>query len=160
MMNDRGKYKDELREGLSVSMYNMIDRRESLDRVKRGALTIDYNLLQIRRKVMQRTSLPEGVRIDLLGYEIILRNPTPVYIHFGIGNYWIGSYLFVIRSLEQIVDMMAYTISDVIPCSMAVYKKQSLDFEKEFNRYLRLKSINEVAQQLVTTNKLQYGYQH
>lgn len=159
-MNDRGKYKDELRESLSVSMYNMIDRRESLDRGNRGVLTSDYNLLQIRHKVLQRTNLPPGVKIDLCGYEIILRNPTPVFIRFGIGNYWIGGHLFVIRSLEQIVDMMAYTISDVIPCSMAVYKKQSLDFEKEFNRYLRLKSINEVAQQLVTSNKLQYGYQH
>ena len=159
-MNDREKYKAEMIDSLSVSMYNMIDRRESLDRVKRGALTIDYNLLQIRRKVMQRTSLPEGVRIDLLGYEIILRNPTPVYIHFGIGNYWIGSHLFVIRSLEQIVDMMAYTISDVIPCSMAAYTKQSMDFEKEFNKYLRLKSINEVAEQLKSTNILQYGYQY
>ena len=159
-MNDREKFEEELRESLSVSMYNMIDRRESLDRVKRGALTSDYNLLQIRREVLQRTSLPSGVRVDLRGYEIILINPTPVYIRFGIGNYWIGSHLFVIRNLEQIVDMMVYTISDVIPCSMAAYKKQSLDFEKEFNRYLRLKSINEVAQQLVTSNKSQYGYQH
>lgn len=159
-MNDREKYKEELIDSLSVSMYNMIDRRESLDRMNRGALTTDYNLLQIRREVLQRTNLPSGVKIDLRGYEIILRNPTPVFIRFGIGNYWIGSHLFVIRSLEQIVDMMAYTISDVIPCSMAAYTKQSMDFEKEFNKYLQLKSINEVAEQLKSTNNLQYGYQY
>lgn len=159
-MNDREKYKAEMIDSLSVSMYNMIDRRETLDKMTRGSLTSDYNLLQIRQKVLQRTGLPSGVKIDLRGYEIILKNPTPVYIRFGIGNYWIGGHLFVIRSLEQIVDMMAYTISDVIPCSMAAYTKQSMDFEKEFNKYLRLKSINEVAEQLKTTNNFQYGYQY
>ena len=159
-MNDREKYKKEMIERLSVSMYNMIDRRETLDRMTRGPLTSDYNLLQIRREVLQRTGLSSGVKIDLRGYEIILRNPTPVNIRFGLGNYWIGSHLFVIRSLEQIVDMMAYTISDVIPCSMTAYTKQCMDFEKEFNKYLRLKSINEVAEQLKTTKNLQYGYQH
>ena len=159
-MNDREKYKEELKESLSVSMYNMIDRRETLDRMTRGPLTSDYNLLQIRQKVLQRTGLPSGVKIDLRGYEIILKNPTPVYIRFGIGNYWIGSHLFAIRSLEQIVDMMAYTISDVIPCSMAAYEKQNMNFEKEFNKYMHLKLLNEVAEQLKSTNNLQYGYQY
>lgn len=159
-MNDREKYKKEMIESLSVSMYNMIDRRETLDKMTRGSLTSDYNLLQIRQKVLQRTGLLSGVKIDLRGYEIILKNPTPVYIRFGIGNYWIGGHLFVISSLEQIVDMMAYTISDVIPCSMAAYEKQNMNFEKEFNKYLRLKSINEVSEQLETTNNLQYGYQY
>ena len=159
-MNDREKYKKEMIERLSVSMYNMIDRRESLDKAYRVARTSDYNLMQIRREVLQRINLPPGVCIDLRGYEIILKNPTPVYIRFGIGNYWIGSHLFAIRSLEQIVDMMAYTISDVIPCSMAAYEKQNMNFEKEFNKYMHLKLLNEVAEQLKSTNNLQYGYQY
>lgn len=100
-MNDREKYKAEMIDSLSVSMYNMIDRRESLDRVNRVALTSDYNLLQIRREVLQRTNLPSGVKIDLHGYEIILRNPTPVFIRFGIGNIipFMMQIKFLIRSI-------------------------------------------------------------
>lgn len=157
-MNDREQFRDEMTERLSVQMYNQLEKQEALDARHRQSHTKDYRLIEVRNAVKRRLPLPEGVDVVLRGYELIVENPSPVYIRFGNGNYWIGAHLFVIRSKEQIVDMICHTISCIIPVAVEMSKEQEMTWEKEYNKFIKLRSINEVARQISTNNKITLAY--
>jgi len=159
-MNERKEFKEEMTDRIAFRMYRILEQKESVDMLSRSARTPDYNYHDVIRGVSSRISLPKDCRLKLRGYEIILDNPTPVYVRFNSGNYWIGGNLLVSRCLEQTVDMIVNTIMFAVPEGLSTYEEQEKDWEREFNKYVRLRAINAVAEEIRQNNNLQYGYQY
>lgn len=147
---------------LAVLMYNHLARHELMDATQRKSATPDYRLIEVRNSVLTRVDVPRDVKLTLRGYELIVENPSPVYIRFGIGNYWIGAHLFAVRSMEQIIDLICNTVSEVLPVAMEIDPGKVKDLEKEYVKCVRLHDINSVAGRIITENQNKYGnqYQH
>ena len=157
-MTERERYRQQVSDEIATVMCRRLELLDAGDAPLRKTATRDYRLQSIRTCVMERVTVPSNVRLVLRGYELIVENPTPVYIRFGIGNLWIGAKLIVIRSLEQIVDILCRLITEVIPVALQAYILRKDSFERDFAKYLRLKSIMDTA----TRIQQQYGnqYQH
>ena len=155
-MTDRNQYIEIVKDEIATVMCRRLEALDALDLPLRKTATRDYGLRDIKSAVAGRISIPKNVHLMLRGYELIVENPTPVYIRFGIGNLWIGARLIVIRSLEQVVDILCHLITEVIPVALQAYILRKDSFERDFAKYLRLKSITETANQI----QRQYGYQY
>ncbi len=159
-MDNRKAFKDEMTDRVAIRMYRVLEQKESVDVLSRCGRTPDYTFYDIINAVSSRVSLPKDCRIKLRGYEMILDNPTPVYIRFSSGYYWIGGHLLIVRCLEQIVDMIVNTILFAIPEGLSSQEAQKQDWEREFNKYVKLQAINAVAEDIRQSKHMKYGYQY
>ena len=119
-----------------------------------------YSLIRIRASVLSGFKLPAGFRIRLWGYDLILDNPSPVYIRFSQGYYFIGSYAIPINNEQQIIEMLLYTIINAVPAAIHAKKEITENEKKEFSKFIRLKAINDVAEQIRQSKNIRYGYQY
>lgn len=149
--SEKKKFREEMNDRVALLVYQYLGNKEQKARLSRSGSTIEFNHHQIINGVKSRVSLPQGYKLVLLGYDIILENPSPVRIRYGMYKYWIGNNVFFIRNLEQIVDLISETIANAIPMAIEYRENQKANWNKEFNKFIRLRSIEAVAQQIKRT---------
>ena len=64
--------------------------------------TEDYNLAGIKKYVAEKAQLPNGTKLELRGYELLLKTPLPLLIRFGQGYFWIGRRVLSVCYKEEI----------------------------------------------------------
>lgn len=119
-----------------------------------------YSLIGIRNEILDGFRLPEGYRIRLRGYELILDNPAKAYIRFGQGRYWVGDNMVPARSQEQVIEMLLFTITEAVPAALEGRPELSEDEVREFRKFIRLKAIDRMSRQMMQTNNSEYGNKH
>ncbi len=103
--------------------------------------TKDYSLMSVCRDVGEAVTLPEGCKLELRGYEIVLQTPIPMFLRFGLGNFWIGPRLIVISYREEIVAWLPYLIDNILPGAILTWRERSASLERELLKSKRLKAL-------------------
>lgn len=111
--------------------------------------TKDYTLMSVRREVGDSVTLPAGCKLELRGYEMVLQTPIPMFLRFGLGNFWIGPRLIVIRYLEEIVAWFPYLIDNILPGAITTWRERSASLERELIKSKRLKALEAMYKETV-----------
>ncbi len=111
--------------------------------------TKDYTLMSVRRDVGEAVTLPEECKLELRGYEIVLQTPIPMFFRFGLGNFWIGPRLIVIRYKEEIVAWFPYLIDNILPGAIITWRERSASLERELLKSKRLKALETMYKETI-----------
>lgn len=149
--SEKKKFREEMNDRVALLVYRYLGNMEQKARLNRSNSSMGFSHHQIINGVKSRVSLPSGYKLVLRGYDIILENPSPVHIRYGMYRYWIGNNVFIIQNLEQIVDLISDTIINAIPMAIEYREIQKANWNKEFNKFIRLRSIEAVVQQIKRT---------
>lgn len=103
--------------------------------------TEDYNLAGIKKYVAEKAQLPKGTKLDLRGYELLLKTPLPLLIRFGQGYFWIGRRVLTVCYKEEILAWFPYLIDRVLPGAITQWREKKASAEKELIIQQRLEAL-------------------
>ena len=126
---------------LSDDMYRdmMAHAAATWDSVRRE--TKEYSLLSVRQVLSEKVQLPQGTRLELRGYELLLNTGTPLSVRFGQGNFWIGRRSMVVCYKEEILAWFPYLIDKLLPCALTQRREKRAGIEKELLIQQRLEAV-------------------
>ena len=103
--------------------------------------TEDYNLADIKKYVAEKAQLPKGTKLELRGYELLLKTPLPLLIRFGQGYFWIGRRVLTVCYKEEIIAWFPYLIDRVLPGAITQWREKKASAEKELIIQQRLEAL-------------------
>lgn len=103
--------------------------------------TEDYNLAGIKKYVAEKAQLPKGTKLELRGYELLLKTPLPLLIRFGQGYFWIGRRVLTVCYKEEILAWFPYLIDRVLPGAITQWREKKASAEKELIIQQRLEAL-------------------
>ena len=103
--------------------------------------TEDYNLADIKKYVAEKAQLPKGTKLELRGYELLLKTPLPLLIRFGQGYFWIGRRVLTVYYKEEILAWFPYLIDRVLPGAITQWREKKASAEKELIIQQRLEAL-------------------
>ena len=103
--------------------------------------TEDYNLADIKKYVAEKAQLPKGTKLELRGYELLLKTPLPLLIRFGQGYFWIGRRVLTVCYKEEILAWFPYLIDRVLPGAITQWREKKASAEKELIIQQRLEAL-------------------
>ena len=106
--------------------------------------TTEYNLVGIKKFVSEKAQLPKGAKLELRGYELLLKTPLPLLIRFGQGYFWIGRRVLTVCYKEEILAWFPYLIDRVLPSAITQWREKKASAEKELIIQQRLEALNEM----------------
>ena len=90
---------------------------------------------------MQSAQLPKGTKLELRGYELLLKTPLPLLIRFGQGYFWIGRRVLTVCYKEEILAWFPYLIDRVLPGAITQWREKKASAEKELIIQQRLEAL-------------------
>ena len=103
--------------------------------------TEDYNLADIKKYVAEKAQLPKETKLELRGYELLLKTPLPLLIRFGQGYFWIGRRVLTVCYKEEILAWFPYLIDRVLPGAITQWREKKASAEKELIIQQRLEAL-------------------
>lgn len=103
--------------------------------------TEDYNLAGIKKYVAEKAQLPKETKLELRGYELLLKTPLPLLIRFGQGYFWIGRRVLTVCYKEEILAWFPYLIDRVLPGAITQWREKKASAEKELIIQQRLEAL-------------------
>lgn len=142
-MMKRAELIREYEDDVALDMYQKMtvyieQHKEDIQRQHR-----DYRLLEVLYSVKASAKMPEGTKMELRGYEIIIYTPMKLRFRFGMGNFWIGGNLIVAEFREEIEDYMGFFINHVLPDGFALMQEKMSMIEKDLLKRTKLRNILE-----------------
>ncbi len=111
--------------------------------------TKEYSLLGVRQVLSEKLQLPKGVKLELKGYEMLLKTPMPMSIRFGQGFLWIGRRGLVVCYKEEIIAWFPYLVDQVLPCALTKWKEKRASVEKELLIQQKLEALDRMYKEAV-----------
>ena len=71
------------------------------------------------------------------------------HLRFGLGNFWIGPRLIVIRYREEIVSWFPYLIDNILHGAITTWRERSASLERELIKTKRLKALEAMYKETV-----------
>ena len=110
--------------------------------------TTEYNLVGIKKFVSEKAKLPKGAKLELRGYEMVLKTPLPLLIRFGQGSFWIGRRVLSVCYKEEILAWFPYLIDRVLPGAITQWREKIASAEKELIIQQRLEALETMYKEL------------
>lgn len=117
------------------------------DSVQRN--TTEYNLVGIKKFVSEKAQLPKGAKLELRGYELLLKTPLPLLIRLGQGGFWIGRRVLSVCYKEEILAWLPYLIDRVLPGAITQWREKKASAEKELIIQQRLEALEGMYREAV-----------
>ena len=114
---------------------------QTLDKIEKR--NRDYSLMTAYNRIKEGLTLPPECKFELRGYELILNTPMPIFIRFGMGNFWIGGRLIVVKYLEEIVCFFRYLITDLLAAALEDYRIALAEIGRRTLKIRKLRSLYE-----------------
>ena len=111
--------------------------------------TKEYSLLSVRQVLSEKVQLPQGTRLELRGYELLLNTGTPLSVRFGQGSFWIGRRSMVVCYKEEILAWFPYLIDKLLPCALTQWREKRAGIEKELLIQQRLEALERMYNEAV-----------
>ena len=111
--------------------------------------TKEYSLLGVKSSLAEKVAFPKGVRLELKGYEMLLKTPMPMSIRFGQGFLWIGRRGLVVCYREEIIAWFPYLVDQVLPCALTKWKEKRASVEKELLIQQKLEALDRMYKEAV-----------
>lgn len=103
--------------------------------------TKDYRLMNVKNEITEKVKLPGGAKLELKGYEMVLKTQMPISIRFGQGAFWIGRRMMVVCYKEEILAWFPYLIDRVLPGAITQWREKKASAEKELIIQQRLEAL-------------------
>lgn len=111
--------------------------------------TKEYSLLSVRQVVSEKVQLPQGTKLELRGYELLLNTGTPLSVRFGQGLFWIGRRSMVVCYKEEILAWFPYLIDKLLPGTLMQWREKRASVEKELLIQQRLEALDKMYKEAV-----------
>ena len=111
--------------------------------------TPEFSLMSVKKNLSEKVKLPMGSRLELKGYEMVLKTQMPISIRFGQGAFWIGRRMLVVCYKEEIMAWFPYLVDNVLPCALMQWKEKRASVEKELLIKQRLKALEGMYREAV-----------
>lgn len=111
--------------------------------------TKEYSLLSVRQVVSEKVQLPQGTKLELRGYELLLNTGTPLSVRFGQGLFWIGQRSMVVCYKEEILAWFPYLIDNLLPGALMKWREKRASVEKELLIQQRLEALERMYKEAV-----------
>lgn len=111
--------------------------------------TKEYSLLGVKSSLAEKVAFPKGVKLELKGYEMLLKTPMPMSIRFGQGFLWIGRRGLVVCYREEIIAWFPYLVDHVLPCALTKWKEKRASVEKELLIQQKLEALDRMYKEAV-----------
>ena len=111
--------------------------------------TKDYRLMNVKNEITEKVKLPGGAKLELKGYEMVLKTQMPISIRFGQGAFWIGRRMMVVCYKEEIIAWFPYLVENVLPSALTQWKEKRASAEKELLIQQRIEALNEMYREAV-----------
>lgn len=111
--------------------------------------TKEYSLLSVRQVVSEKVQLPQGTKLELRGYELLLNTGTPLSVRFGQGLFWIGQRSMVVCYKEEILAWFPYLIDNLLPGALMKWREKRASVEKELLIQQRLEALDKMYKEAV-----------
>ena len=111
--------------------------------------TKEYSLLSVRQVVSEKVQLPQGTKLELRGYELLLNTGTPLSVRFGQGLFWIGQCSMVVCYKEEILAWFPYLIDNLLPGALMKWREKRASVEKELLIQQRLEALEKMYKEAV-----------
>ena len=103
--------------------------------------TKDYRSMNVKNEITEKVKLPGGAKLELKGYEMVLKTQMPISIRFGQGAFWIGRRMMVVCYKEEIIAWFPYLIDRVLPGAITQWREKKASAEKELIIQQRLEAL-------------------
>ena len=103
--------------------------------------TKDYRLMNVKNEITEKVKLPGGAKLELKGYEMVLKTQMPISIRFGQGAFGIGRRMMVVCYKEEIIAWFPYLIDRVLPGAITQWREKKASAEKELIIQQRLEAL-------------------
>lgn len=114
----------EYEEDVALEMYHeMVDYIDNHGADITGR-NVDYTLMKVISTVRASADMPERTMLALRGYEIVVETQMGLAISFGMGQFWIGGKLILIRYEEEIENYLVHFINNILPGGLSVWKEK------------------------------------
>lgn len=99
--------------------------------------------------VSEKVQLPQGTKLELRGYELLLNTGTPLSVRFGQGLFWIGRRSMVVCYKEEILAWFPYLIDKLLPGTLMQWREKRASVEKELLIQQRLEALEKMYKEAV-----------
>lgn len=133
----------EYEEAIALDMYqDMTSYIEhccgDLQRVNR-----DYYLMKVFNAIKAEAQMQAETKLGLRGYEIVVDTPMNSAIRFGMGNFWIGGKLIVIKYKEEAENYIVHFINNVLPGGLTIWREKMAKVDKDLLKRIKLRNMME-----------------
>ena len=111
--------------------------------------TKDYRLMNVKNEITEKVKLPGGAKLELKGYEMVLKTQMPISIRFGQGSFWIGRRVLSVCYKEEILAWFPYLIDRILPGAIIQWREKKASAEKEFIIQQRLETLEGMYREAV-----------
>ena len=105
--------------------------------------------MNVKNEITEKVKLPGGAKLELKGYEMVLKTQMPISIRFGQGAFWIGRRMLVVCYKEEIIAWFPYLVENVLPSALTQWKEKRASAEKELLIQQRIEALNEMYREAV-----------